>query len=266
MPIHEVAEISAIKTTARAAGERFVLPINGVEYPFRWCPSGTFMMGSPPSEQDRDDDETQHQVTLTQGFWMGETAVTQSMWKSVMGNNPSDFKRDKLPVEQVSWNDCREFIVKLNRLGVAPQGFKFALPTEAQWEYACRAGTATPFSFGSVLNGDKANCNGNYPYGTTTKRKNLGKTTEAGLYPANAWGLYDMHGNVCEWCSDWYGDYPAGNVTDPMGVTDGSIRVSRGGGWYSSANGCRSAYRGICVPLFRHFSLGLRVSLVSESK
>ena len=143
----------------------------------------------------------------------------------VVGNNPSRFKGIKRPVEQVSWEDSQQYIQKLNSLLAgtpgAPSGFKFSLPTEAQWEYACRAGTTTPFNFGSVLNGDKANCNGNYPYGTTTKGKYLQKTTEVGSYPANAWGLFDMHGNVWEWCSDWYGNYPSGAVTDLIGASMG---------------------------------------------
>ena len=246
----------------RKAGERMVLKIEGVEYAFRWCPAGTFTMGSPSSEEGRLDRETQHQVTLTRGFWMLETPVTQAMWKSVTGNNPSYFEGDKLPVERVSWEDCQEFVEQLNRLKVAPAGYKFSLPTESQWEYACRAGTTTPFHFGSVLNGDKANCDGNYPYGTSTKGRYLKKTSEVGAYPANAWGLYDMHGNVWEWCLDWYGDYPSGAVTDPTGADKDSHRVLRGGGWNNSAMGCRSAHRGIIVPSGRNLNYGVRISLV----
>jgi len=244
------------------AGKRMVLSIEDIEYPFRWCPPGTFMMGSPTSGQNRSTDETPPQVTLSRGFWLLETPVTQGMWEGIMGNNPSNWKGVKLPVEQVSWGDCQGFIQKLNGLGVAPDGYRFSLPTEAQWEYACRAGTTTPFNFGSTLNGDKANCNGNYPYGTSTKGRYLEKSTEVGTYPANAWGLYDMHGNVWEWCSDWYGDYPSGAVTDPTGASTGSYRVLRGGSWSNSARHCRSAHRRSSVPSNRNDLIGIRLSLV----
>ena len=253
----------------KQAGERMVFTIKGVEYPFRWCPPGTFMMGSPKSEVGRGDDETQHQVTLTRGFWMLETEVTQLMWESVMANNPSRFKGSKkLPVEQVSWDDCQEFIKKLNSLlstlKDVPAGSKVSLPTEAQWEYACRAGTATSFHFGSVLNGDKANCDGNYPYGTELKGQYLSKTSEVGSYPVNAWGLYDMHGNVWEWCLDCYGTYPSGSVTDPVGASTESSRVLRGGSWYFGTRHCRSAFRYDSDPSSRYFHIGLRLSLVHE--
>ena len=271
------------------AGDRLVKTVDGVEYAFRWCPPGKFMMGSPKSEWDsaeitgEDYDETQHEVTLTQGFWMLETEVTQGMWQSVMGTSletqaqkmldddrdlgvvpytkvtlrdihavysdrePSTLtakdvvfgKGSNYPMYFVSWGDCQEFCQKLS----SKIGMKISLPTEAQWEYACRAGTTTPFSFGSTLNGDKANCDGNYPYGTETKGKYLKKTVPVKSYIPNAWGLYDMHGNVWEWCQDWYDEYPSGAVTDPTGPNGGSNRVIRGGGWNSLARLCRSAYR-----------------------
>jgi formylglycine-generating enzyme required for sulfatase activity len=197
----------------RKAGETVKLTINDIEYAFCWCPAGTFMMG---------EEGKQHRVGLSRGYWMLETPVTQGMWMSMMGNNPSNFKGIQLPVEQVSWNDCQEYIKKLNESGKAPAGFKFALPTEAQWEYACRAGTTTAYHFGDTLTREQANFGG-------------GQTSEVGKYPANAWGLKDMHGNVWEWCNDWYGDYPAGAVTDPTGTTQGSYRVIRGGCWGSLA-------------------------------
>ena len=248
----------------RKAGTRVVLSVKGVDYAFRWCPSGTFMMGRPASEKDREPDEEQHQVTLSRGFWMLETPVTQGMWESVMGSNPSHFKGSKnLPVEQVSWDDCQGFIQKLNGLNIAPSGYRFSLPTEAQWEYACRAGTTTPFNFGSVLNGDKANCDGQNPYGTSTKGQYLQKTSEVGSYPANAWGLFDMHGNVWEWCADyWYRDYPDGAVTDPVGASSGSYRVLRGGCWVDYAWYCRSAHRARSDPSSRTRDDGVRISLV----
>ncbi|MBQ3349281.1 MAG: SUMF1/EgtB/PvdO family nonheme iron enzyme [Thermoguttaceae bacterium] len=236
------------------AGERKTVSVNGVEFAFRWCPAGTFMMGSPTSEDGRCDDETQHRVTLTKGFWMMETQVTQKQWKAVMGSNLSNFKGDDLPVEQVSWNDCQEFCKKCVQLG-----FPVQLPTEAQWEYACRAGSTTAYFWGNALNGDKANCDGRYPCGTTTEGKYLGKTTPVGSYQSNAWGLYDMHGNVYEWCQDWYGDYPSGSVTDPAGPSSGSYRVIRGGGWLYYARRCRSADRCGNVPADRISSLGFRV-------
>jgi formylglycine-generating enzyme required for sulfatase activity len=241
------------------------LTIEGVEYAFRWCPAGTFLMGSPESELNRKNNETQHQVTLSRGFWMQETEVTQEQWESVMGNNPSYFKGGRLPVEQVSWNDCQEYMRKLNALVSSDYDYEFSLPTEAQWEYACRAGRTTPFNFGSTLNGDKANCNGNYPYGTSTKGKYLDRTTSVGSYQANGWGLYDIHGNVCEWCSDWQGDYSTGSVTDPTGA-DGSDRVHRGGERNYGAGNCRSAYRHRSKPSAGYGYLGVRCSLVDTSK
>ena len=245
---------------SRKAGAIRKVTINGVEVVFRWCPPGGFKMGSPSNEEGRDDDETQHKVVITKGFWLAETETTQALWKAVMGegNNPSYFKGDNLPVERVSRYDCQEFIKKLNEQAKST-GLVFRLPSEAHWEYACRAGTTTPFSFGSILNGDKANCNGNYPYGTNTKGKNVGKTTPVGSYSANAWGLKDMHGNVWEWCEDRHGDYPAGTVTDPTGPESGWDRVNRGGGWNDLARDCRSALRDGDAPEYRYSNLGFRL-------
>jgi formylglycine-generating enzyme required for sulfatase activity len=245
-------------------GERMTLTINNVEYAFRWCPAGTFLMGSSESEEYRGNNETQHQVTLSRGFWMQETEVTQEQWESVMGNNPSQFKGNQLPVENVSWEDCQEYMRKMNALILSD--YEFSLPTEAQWEYACRAGSTTPFNFGSTLNGDKANCDGNYPYGTSTKGTYLKKTASVGSYQANAWGLYDMHGNVWEWCSDWYGDYLVGSVTDPTRANNGSYRALRGGSWYCLAKYCRSAFQYIVLPMYGDYELGVRCSLVDKSK
>ncbi|MCL2120235.1 MAG: formylglycine-generating enzyme family protein [Planctomycetaceae bacterium] len=251
-------------TQEQRAGERMVLTTEGVEYPFRWCPAGTFMMGSPEDEKERESNETQHQVTLTSGFWLLETPVTQAMWKGVMGSNSGAFQEKNFPVNCVSWTDCQAYVEKLNALKLAPSGYRFSLPTEAQWEYACRAGTTTPFHFGIALNGDKANCTGHFPYGTTTKGTSLDRTSEVGAYPANAWGLFDMHGNVWEWCLDWKEDYPAGEVTDPVGPVTGAERVIRGGSWCSSAGACRSAYRYSCEQFDSHWVLGLRLVIVCE--
>ena len=175
-------------------------------------------MGSPKEEKERKDDEIQHKVTLTKGFYMGVYTVTQEQWQEVMGNNPSHFKGEKnLPVEHVSWDDCQEFIKKLREKDKKP----YRLPTEAEWEYACRAGTTTPFHFGETISTDQANYNGNFTYGNGKKGVYREKTTPVGSFPANAWGLHDMHGNVWQWCQDWYGDYPQKDVVDPQGPEKG---------------------------------------------
>jgi len=238
---------------------------NSVGIKLMRIPKGKFLMGSPETEKERRENETQHEVTISQNFYMGATEVTQAQWKKVMGNNPSNFKGDELPVETVSWENAVEFC---NRLSEMPEekktGRKYRLPTEAEWEYACRAGTTTPFHFGSQLNGRQANCNGTVPYGTDTKGPDLEKTAPVGTYPANAWGLYDMHGNVWEWCSDWYGEYPAGSLTNPSGPATGSFRVFRGGSWRYDAVDCRSADRNWYAPSGRIFDLGFRVALSSS--
>jgi formylglycine-generating enzyme required for sulfatase activity len=245
-------------TDNRKAGDGLELTINDVKYTFRWCPPGTFTMGSPASEAERNSDEAQHQVTLTCGFWLLETPVTQSMWEGVMGSNPSHFKGSKkLPVEQVSWDDCQDYIQKLNELLAgtpgSPAGYRFSLPTESQWEYACRAGTTTAYHFGDTLSKEQANFD-----------SAVNQTKDVGSYPANAWGLRDMHGNVWEWCLDWYGDYPGGAVTDSTGVVKGSYRVIRGGAWLIVAGHCRSAHRRYVNSSHRDYPLGLRLSLVSS--
>ena len=204
-----------------------------------YCSPGKFMMGSPTTEVGRRDDETPHQVKLTKGFWLGKYPVTQLQWQSVMGSTPSHFKGDDFPVETVSWDDCQIFIQKVN----AQQDYLARLPTEAEWEYACRAGTTTVYSWGNTLNGDRANCDGTVPYGMDSKGPCLGKTTPVGQYLANPWGFCDMHGNVAEWCMDWYGFYPSGNVTDPIGPDSGVSRVIRGGCWFNPGWCCRSAFR-----------------------
>ena len=259
LSVLSVGQVPPPADADRKAGERMTVTIKDVEYAFRWCLPGKFMMGSPENEAGRYSNERQHEVTLTRGFWMLETQVTQSMWESVMGNNPSQFKGATLPVEQVSWNDCQEFITKLNALLTgtpgAPAGYTFSLPTEAQWEYACRAGTATAYHFGDTLSAGQAN------FGS-----NIGRTREVGSYPANAWGLKDMHGNVWEWCLDWYGDDPYGAATDPTGAERGLLRGLRGGGWVSNAQDCRSVDWNRYDPAFRFNFIGLRLSLVFESR
>jgi formylglycine-generating enzyme required for sulfatase activity len=213
-------------------------------------PAGKFMMGSPDSEQRRREHEgPQHEVTISKPFYMGVTEVTQAQYEAVMGTNPSnlDFKGATNPVDTVSWNDAADFCKKLSEK--TRQAVR--LPTEAEWEYACRAGTATAFSFGdydSVL--------GDYAWYTS----NSGNTTHpVGQKKPNAWGLFDMHGNLWEWCADWYGDYPKGAATDPQGPASGADRVLRGGGWSHFPNYCRAAFRSFSSPGARLISGGFRV-------
>ncbi|GHV16443.1 hypothetical protein AGMMS49938_16450 [Fibrobacterales bacterium] len=236
----------------RRAGERITLSLNSTEYAtFRWCPAGTFMMGSPDNEIGRNTNESQYQVTFSRGFWILETQVTQTMWECVMKYNPSCFKGAKFPVEQVSFDACQNYIQKLNDLSVGIPGLRFSLPTEAEWEYACRAGTTTAYHFGNILNLHQANF-----------EKQQTKTV--GAYLANAWGLYDMHGNVWEWCSNWNCDYPNSPVTDPIGKSTGTHRIVRGGGWNSLAIDCRTAERLPIHPSLNFSFLGLRLSLIFE--
>jgi len=215
--------------------------------------------GSPKEEKERQTeggDETQHKVTLTKGFYMGVYTVTQEEWQAVMGNNPSNFKGEKnLPVEQVSWADCQEFIKKLREKDKKP----YRLPFEAEWEYACRAGTTTPFHFGETISTDLANYAGNFTYGDGKKGVDRKKTMPVGSFPANAFGLHDMHGNVCQWCQDWNGEYPQKDVVDPQGPERGGIRVLRGGSWFHTPLHCRSAYRYWDGPGFRGNNLGCRL-------
>jgi formylglycine-generating enzyme required for sulfatase activity len=217
---------------------------NGVKLELVWCPAGSFLMGSPEGESDRGKDETQHQVTLKKGFWMGMSEVTQRQWEAVVGSKPRKLKGANLPVENVSWDDCQAFVRKLN---AKAGGGRFRLPTEAEWEYACRAGSTGPYA------GDLSGMGWYYD--------NSEKMTHAvGQKRANAWGLYDMHGNVSEWCQDWYGDYPVDSVTDPSGLSSGVIRVCRGGCWNVVARDCRSASRGWGSPVNRFSYLGLRLA------
>jgi hypothetical protein len=229
----------------------------GVVQRFRFVPSGSFMMGSPDGEPGRDDDETLHEVELSQGSWMADTACTQSLWEAVMGENPSRFKGADRPVENVSWEDCQGFVRKLNK---STPGLDFRLPTEAQWEYACRAGTETPFSFGENMTPEQVNYDGNYPYAGGEKGEYREETVAVRSLPPNAWGLYEMHGNVYEWCADWFGEYPEGRVIDPAGPPEGGGRVLRGGSWINDGGYCRSAYRLWNHPGDRHDIIGFRLS------
>ena len=236
----------------------------GVRHLFRWCEPGTFLMGSPKDEPQRGSDETQHPVTLSRGFWIAETPVTQALWeifmgKIFMGNNPSRFKGAELPVDSVNWDDAQRFINKLN--GMKPE-LQLCLPTEAQWEYACRAGTTTPFYFGDNITTDQVNYDGNYPYNRGRKGEYRHRTVEVKSLPPNAWGLYQMHGNVYEWCQDWYKtQYPSQPVTDPQGAASGAGRVLRGGSCFRHGGYCRSANRYHNDSAFRNLNCGFRLAL-----
>jgi formylglycine-generating enzyme required for sulfatase activity len=251
----EAVEEEEAKDEASPLGEKFTVPDLGLE--MIWVKPGTFMMGSPESEAVRDGDETQHQVTLTKGFYLGKHEVTQAQWERVMGNNPSSFKGADRPVERVSWNDAVEFCKKLTEMekkaGRVPQGMSYQLPTEAQWEYACRAGTSTMYSWGDSISSSNAN-----------DGRNVDETTPVGKYPSNPWGFHDMHGNVWEWCTDWFGAYPSGSVTNPEGPASGSTRVIRGGSWNRGGTSLRSAERYNYAPSTRNYSLGFRVGFLSS--
>lgn len=232
----------------------------GVKLELVWCPAGSFWMGSPANEAERDDYETRHRVALTNGFWLGKYEVIQEQWEAVMGTNPSEFKgASNLPVENVSWVDCQEFCEKLNAKMPGDVG-GFRLPTEAEWEYACRAGTETAFCYGNSLDATMANFKGTCPYGGAAEGKWRWKTVLVGSFRPNGWGLYDMHGNVWEWCSDWNGAYPSVDAIDPTGAASGAYRVVRGGGWFNFARFCRSAHRSNYTPSIRLSDLGFRVA------
>ena len=212
--------------------------------------AGTFMMGATSEMKDPYDwEKPVHQVTLTNDYYMGKYEVTQALWQAVMGNNPSHFKGENLPVETVNWNECQEFISKLNSM----TGRKFRLPTEAEWEYAARGGKKSR----------------GYQYSGSRKISDVAwydedsgsNTHPVGTKQANELGIYDMAGNVCEWCQDWYGSYLSSSQTNPIGATSGSIRVDRGGCWYAFARFCRSSCRSYCVPVGRFGYIGLRLAL-----
>ena len=221
------------------AGQRQVIIVSGVEFPFRWCPQGSFIMGSPATEKDRDDSELQHRVTFSRGFWLLETEVTQQMYKAVTGTNPSNFQGERLPVDQVSWLDANSFCEKLSEIVASTSGIKsaikFALPTEAQWEYAARAGSSGPYA-GKL--DDLA------WYGEPTEG---GTTHTVATKSPNAWGIHDMHGNLWEWCHDRFADFSSGDVADPVAPETalGNTRIDRGGCWDSTPEYCRSAHRGV---------------------
>jgi formylglycine-generating enzyme required for sulfatase activity len=231
-------------------------------FSFAAIPAGTFMMGSPEYERGRNPDEARHEVTLTMGFHLQAAPVTQRQWKLVMGTEPSLFREegDDCPVEGVSWNEVREFMRKLNAMGGE---YAYRLPTEAEWEYACRAGTDSAFAEGDITElfcGHDACLDATGWYCCNSGRK----VHPVGRKAPNGWGLYDMHGNLCEWCQDWYGEYPAIPRLDPSGAAGGPGRVVRGGSWFSNARNCRSACRFHWAPHSRSDFIGFR--LVRESR
>ena len=250
--------------------DQLTLALGQISLEMVYIPPGTFQMGSPETETGRYSAESpQHPVTLAEPFFIGKYPVTQAQWRVVAGlsqvkqeldPDPSEFKGDNCPVEQVSWHDATEFCARLSQ----HTGRNYRLPTEAEWEYACRAGTTTPFYFGETITTDLANYNGNYAYGSGPVGIYRQKTTDVNSFPPNAFGLYDMHGNVLEWCQDWWHDsYEAapedGRAWLSHGEEEEERRVLRGGSWYDYPVGCRSANRFRVTPEGRYNSVGFRV-------
>ena len=232
------APYEKFKKENRAGEEKSLEIAPGIEMTFCWCPAGKFTMGSPESEQV--------EATLSKGFWMAKTEVTQAQWQAVMEESPSEFKGANRPVEKVSWDDAQKFLKKVNTIVGNSDGGEMALPTEAQWEYAARAGETGPFSGGTV------------EQVAWYADNSGGGTHEVGTKRPNAWGLHDMHGNVWEWCADWYASELKGGV-DPRGAASGSSRVSRGGSWLVSAFKCRVANRNWLNPSYgKYYVVGFR--------
>jgi formylglycine-generating enzyme required for sulfatase activity len=225
---------------------------------FCWCPAGKFRMGSSDDTPGHLLNETQFDVTFSRGFWTQQTELTQNQYEQLMGCNPAFFKGPQNPIESLTWNEATEFCRRLSELPPEKKaGNLFRLPTEAEWEYACRAGSTTEFCFGD----DEA---GMEEYGWY--HKNSGRTTHpVGEKKANAWGLHDVHGNVSEWCGDFYGDYPREAVIDPRGPKSGDKRVLRGGGWFFMPMFARSAYRDASAPSARYVGFGFRLVATSAA-
>ncbi len=226
---------------------------NSVGMRLTLIPSGEFVMGSPDSESERGADEVRHRVTISRPFYLGVYEVTQAEYKSVTGRNPSAHKGPTNPVEQVNWDEANEFCRKLSELPAEKAaGHRYRLPTEAEWEYACRAGTTTAYGFGN----DKVLL---HEFGWFSGNSGVTRLHPVGRKKPNAWGLYDMHGNVWEWCHDWYGPFTNDHVVDPTGPTSGDVRVDRGGSWHYIGRFCRSASRYRFTPAQRISVLGFRV-------
>lgn len=247
--------------------------VNSVGMELVLIPAGTFQMGSPESEVERTSDENpQHVVRLSESFYLGVHSVTQQQFQQVMKRNPSRFKASngggpRHPVEHVSWDDAVAFCDKLSqRLAERKAGRVYRLPTEAEWEYACRAGTASVFFWGDTACSLQANFDGNLPYGDAPTGPDLQKTSPVGAYPPNAFGLHDMHGNVWEWCNDWYREryYRKCARENPKGPRNGSYRVLRGGSWNYRGGYTRSADRGRLPPSYRDAHMGFRVAITAS--
>ncbi len=227
---------------------------------FRWLEPGRFLMGSPPDEPERETwgRETLHEARLSRGFWLADSAVPQELWQFVMRDNPAKFQGRDLPVDNVSWEDAQLF---LQRLNVMVPGLNARLPTEAEWEYACRAGSSTPFAFGGQITPEQVNYNGAFPYHAGAKGEFRRRTVPVKSLPANAWGFYEMHGNLWEWCQDWWQeDLGHDAVLDPQGPDCGEFRAARGGSWFLGGKAVRSAGRGRFSPDFRNDRIGFRIA------
>jgi len=235
---------------------------NSIGMEFLLIPKGTFTMGSPPAEIG-DPGEIQHEVTVGRPFYIQKYEVTLGQWRAVMGKRFFFKKRgeNNMPVVRVSWYDCITFIERLNKMG---EGY-YRLPTEAEWEYACRAGSKDAYAWGDVLDCKQAMfCNNTLKAETCVEYfRSLGLASDqpapAGSFSPNAWGVYDMHGNVWEWCHDWYGDYPEKHVADYCGPEDGTNKIRRGGSWFGPAKRCRSANRNSGHPASRFRTTGFRL-------
>jgi formylglycine-generating enzyme required for sulfatase activity len=218
---------------------------NGINLAMILIPQGKFIMGSPLSEPGHKSDEAQHQVVFSGPYFIGKNEVTQEQWEAVMGDNPSQIKGAKLPVTNISWLDCQNFISKLNDKTES----NYRLPTEAEWEFACRSGAKSAYSVGDKITKNDANY------------ENVkGGVKPVGSYIPNAFGLYDMHGNVWEFCSDWYGAYSAGKSLDPMGIKNGRDRVLRGGSFFVDGLLLRSSTRDLVAPDFHNVVIGFRLA------
>jgi formylglycine-generating enzyme required for sulfatase activity len=295
VPEHLLRGLLGRMPKERQAGEVVTVSLgDGIDLRFAWCPPGTFLLGSPPGEEGRSDDEAQYRVTLTKGFHLGVVPVTRGLfgrfvkesgyktdaerdggaycwtgkeWQKDPSKNwmtPGFAQTEDHPVVCVSWNDTVALCDWLSGLPAEKAaGRVYRLPTEAEWEYACRAGTTTPFHFGAAISTDQANYDGNYTYGQAKKGVYRQQTTPVGNFPANAWGLFDTHGNVWEWCSDWYDEeyHKQSPRKDPQGPADGDKRVLRGGSWLDEPWACRSACRGWDAPGIRSLSVGCRLVL-----
>jgi len=261
MSPQEAAEVQLKAADTLGIPVEKTLPRSGIV--LRLIPAGAVRMGDPDIANAWPDNEILQETRLTKPFYLGEYEVTQEQWRKVMGSNPAHFKEAGVnaPVECVSWHDCTNFMAKLAELEDMSER-SFRLPTEAEWEYACRAGTQTKYCYGHYLDSGMANFAGAYLSGEEQVGEFREKTMPAGQFKPNAWGLYDMHGNVSEWCADWYGDYER-CATDPRGAASGSYRVIRGGSWKSIAEHCGSAYRYGCNPDQVSDRIGFRLSMTA---